>query len=152
MGTGYLYDIAVHVAVTAGLKGTYCGDGSGSTVDALPMSLPDSPVAVVLDGEHPIIAGTWERWQLSPEVHIYVSQAEGLGAAYERARSFKALLLERLRASITTTEIASLVPMRFREIEDREWPVASGRHYWVLPFVMEARVNVSTTYQPPTVV
>ena len=152
MGTGYLYDVAVHIASIAGLKGTYCGDGSGSTVDALPMNLPDSPVAVVLDGEQPIIAGNWERWQLNPEAHIYVSQAEGLGASYERARSFKPLLLARLRASITTTQIASLVPLRFREVEDREWPIGSGRHYWVLPFVMEARVNVSTTYVAPTVV
>ena len=152
MGTGYLYDIAAHIAPTTGLKGTYCGDGDGDDVGALPMNLPDSPVAVVLDGEHGVISGQPERWQVEPEIHIYVAYAEGIGAAYERARSFKSLLLARIRASITSAEIAhgSLVLLRFREIEDREWPAGSGKHYWVLPAVLQVRVNVSTTYFPPT--
>lgn len=150
MGTGYLYDIAVHAAAIAGLKATHCGDGSGSTVTALPASLEDSPAAVVFDGEHPVIPGNWERWTINPEIHIYVSQAPSLGAAYELARSFKALVLARFRQSITTDEISSLVVTSFRAIEDREWPIESGRHYFVLPCVLEAKVNVSTTYQPPT--
>lgn len=152
MGSGYLYDIARHFEPLTGLAGTYCGDGDGDTVKAFPMSLPDSPAAVVLDGEQGIIAGPAERWQISPELHIYVAYAEGIGAAYERARSFKVPILVRVRASITSTEIAtgSFVLMRFREIEDREWPIGSGRHYWVLPCEFQARVNVPTLYNPPT--
>ena len=152
MATGYLYDIAAHFASVTGLKGTYCGDGNGGTVDALPMSLPDTPALVVFDGETGIVSGNAERWQIAPELHLYVSQAEGLGAAWQRAYSFRALLLARSRQSIDSDELVggSFVPMRFREVEDREWPIGSGRHYWVQPFECQARVNVSTSYFPPS--
>ncbi len=149
-GTGYLYDLARHIQPITGLKATFCGEGDGVNVKPLPMSLPDSPVAVVLDGTEGVIPGNAERWQVVPEVHIYVSQAEGLGFAYERARSFKPLVLTRIQASMTTTEFDHIVLTQFREIEDRVWPIDSTRHYFVLPCVFEGRVNKSVTYQPPT--
>jgi len=149
-GVGYLYDIARHIQPIAGLKFTLCGEGDGATVKALAKSLPDSPAAVVLDGAEGIIAGNHERWQLLPEVHIYVSQAEGLGTSYERARSFKVLLLTRMQASMTTTELDSIVLREFREIEARAWPIDSTNEYFVLPCVLEARVNKSVTYLPLT--
>jgi hypothetical protein len=152
MTAGYLYDIARHFAAVAGLKGTYCGagDGPGQPVQALPTSLPDSPSLVVFDAEEGVVPGNAERWQVGAELHLYVSQAEGLGAAYERARSFKPLLLTRLQASITTTELNSLVFTTFRPIEERAWPADSERRYFVLPCVLEGRVNKSVTYVPPT--
>jgi hypothetical protein len=149
-GVGYLYDIARHVQPIAGLNATLCGEGDGSTVGELPRNLPDTPAAVVLDGDEGVIPGNNERWQLAPEVHIYVAQDQGLGAAYELARSFKPLLLARFQASITTTELVSLVIREFRQIEDRAWPVDSERHYFVLPCVLEGRVDKQVTYNPPT--
>lgn len=149
MGTGYLYDLAAHLQPIAGLKGTYCGDGNGATVAAMPPALPDTPAAVVLDGDQAVTAASWERSTIAPEAHIYVSQDKGLGASYELARSFKPLVLARIRLAMTTTEIASVVLTSFRAIEDREWPLQSGRHYFVLPCVFEIKVNVATAYQPP---
>lgn len=149
-GTGYLYDIARHFQPVAGLKGTFCGEGDGANVKALPQSLPDTPALVVFDGDEGVVPGNAERWQLTPEAHIYVSQGEALGASYERARSFKPLLLTRMQASVTTTELDSIVIREFRAVEDREWPIGSGRHYFVLPCVLEGRVKKSVTYLPPT--
>lgn len=149
-GIGYLYDIARHVAPIAGLKGTFCGEGDGAAVRALPASLPDSPVAVVFDGEEGVVSGNAERWRIVPEVHFYVSQGEAVGASYERARSFKPLMLTRIQASMMSTEIDSVVVELFRPVEDREWPIGSGRHYFVLPCVLAVRVNKSVNYQSPT--
>lgn len=149
-GTGYLYDIARLVAGVAGLNGTYCGEGDGDTVRALPESLEDgTPAAVVLDGDEAVTAANWERHRSTPEIHVYVSRSAGLGAGYELARSFKGPILAAVRAGVSSDEIASLVLTGYRQIETREWPVESGRWYFVLPVTLECVANVTVTYSPP---
>lgn len=147
----YLYDIARHLGTATGIKGAYCGEGDGDTVKPIPESLENgTPALVVWEGEHTIIAASHERHTVTVEARIYIARAVGLGKAAEMARSYKWLLLTLIRAGGESDEIknGSLVGMRFRALEDAEWPIQSGRWYFVLPFELELKLNESVLYQP----
>ncbi|MEO5965221.1 MAG: hypothetical protein ABIR11_07125 [Candidatus Limnocylindrales bacterium] len=155
MGTGYLYDVARLIATVSGLYATYCGDGDGATVTSLPENLNEkTPVAVVIDGSVEVTAASWQRQKVAPEVHVMVARnhGDGLGAAYELARSFRGPLLAAIQGGVTSTEIdsGSLVITGFRQIEDREWPRDSGRWYLSLPCELELKLNSAVSYLPPT--
>lgn len=149
MGSDYLYQIADQFTGLSGIKAVYCGDGDGADVKPLPDVL-ETPCIVVVDGEQSITAASWERQTMQPEARVYVSrQGRGLGQAYETARSYKTALLAAVRDSSGVTGVTSFVPLRFRPVEDTEWPAASGNWYFVLALECEAKLSHAVTYTAP---
>jgi hypothetical protein len=150
VGTDWLYQVADVFTGVAGITAVYCGDGDGSGVRALPDTL-ETPCIVVLDGAQDIIPGSWERHTYNPEARVYVSRAgRSIGQAYETARSFKSSLVAAVRNPSGVTGLSSLVPLRFRVIEDAQWPAESGNWYFVLPLELQAKLSQAAAYGPPT--
>jgi hypothetical protein len=149
VGTDWLYDLAANFTGIPGIVAVYCGDGDGASVRALPDVL-ETPCVVVVDGADDIIAATWERHTFAPEVRVYVSrQGRSIGEAYETARSFRGALLGIARNTTGVDGITALVPIRFRAIEDAQWPAESGNWYLVLPLELQAKLSQAAAYGPP---
>lgn len=150
MGTDYLYAMGRVMTGVSGIKRVHVGEGNTDwNVAPLPSSLPNTPAAVVLDGEQPVIAASWERHTVTPEVAVYVAREANVGQAYELVRSFRFPIIAAFREKGTLHgTAASCVVLRCDAVEDREWPVGSGKWYLVQPVTFEVKFNLPVAYIP----
>lgn len=149
----YFYDIARLLATAPTLKGTYAGTGDGDTVRPLPENLDNgTPALVLLERDHDVIPGGAERHTIGIHGRLHVARAIGLGRAYDVARAFKWELLPLIRAGGTSAEIAAasgaVVALSWASLEESEWPVGSGRWYFVAPFDLRLQMTIPVLYQP----
>lgn len=127
--------------------------GATTGVTRIPDSLDTTPAAVLLPDPTEVIPGNAERQTWLIDGSIWMAD----GPEWERVMALHdmaddvlgALRAPTFRPSSVDSRVQSVVVREFSAIERSQWQ--EGRElpwYFVLPFVIELKVNVSAQYGP----
>lgn len=155
-----IIDAIARVGTTvAGIHDVYAPGGGGAAgVKELPDNIAEGgfPAMVLVDGDSPIISGSWERQTWTLEGSIWASGETPRGERYRELLD----LAEPIHAAFVATgevygkaadtAVQSVLITEFRQIEGRTWqrpqmnvvvPV-----YLVMPFAVEVKVSRARVY------
>lgn len=144
--------VARNLVGVGGLKAVYT-TGETTGVQRIPDELQAVPAAVLLPDPAEVIPGNAERQTWLIDGAIWVSD----GPEWERVMELHdmadpvlaALRAPTYRPSTVDERIQSLVIREFQAIERSQWQEgAQLPWYFVMPFVIELKANVSATYGP----
>jgi hypothetical protein len=138
-----------------GIKVVYsAGGGTVAGVQELPDDLGEGPLPafLLLDGDVPVIPGSWERqtWKMSGSIWVeYMPRGE----RYRQLLDFREPVLAAFRAKskggLADPAVQAVLLLEFGQVEGRQWQRGeTAPTYLVLPFELEAKVNRAVTYLP----
>lgn len=151
--------IAAVGLLVSGIKVVY-GPGKGTTanVHELPDNIAEGafPAFVLVDGDSPIIPGSWERQTWTLEGSLWASGETPRGERYRDLLDLTEPLHAAFRGfgerygKVADPAVQSVLVTEFRQIEGRTWirpqQGVSTPVYLVMPLAIEVKVNRSVQY------
>jgi hypothetical protein len=144
--------VARNIVGVGGIKAVY-SPGATTGVQRIPVSMETVPAAVFLPDPTEVIPGNAERQTWLVRASVWMTD----GPQWERVMELHDLadtILSAFRAptyrpSTTDSRVQSMVIREFSGIVRQQWQEgAEMPWFFVLPFVIELKVNVSATYGP----